>query len=125
MRRCPPRRGGSKWKGRLPSSRSPVITAGQRSNTQMSVMLVPFWNGLALTLGAALSNSTRERPWASLPVTTRRIGLMSLMSTLAPLERMEIRRARRRPRFFCDGVHVGDDVDHHRLFHLDGAVERA
>src|SRR5882672_5574977 len=40
----------------------------------MSVMQVPRTTAPGLTLGAALSNSTRERPRASLPVTTRRIG---------------------------------------------------
>src|ERR1700756_5206190 len=39
-------------------------------------MQVPLLIAPGLTLGAALSNSTRERPFASLPVTTRRIGLM-------------------------------------------------
>src|SRR5215210_6699943 len=34
-------------------------------------------SGRGLTLGAALSNSTRERPCASLPVTTRRIGFIA------------------------------------------------
>jgi len=41
----------------------------------MSVMQVPRTIAPGLMLGAALSNSTRERPCASLPVTTRRIGL--------------------------------------------------
>src|SRR5690348_4209508 len=105
----------------------------------MSVMLVPFWNGLALTFGAALSNSTRERPCASLPVTTRRIGLMSLMrcsagmngsparcrSCFAPLEGMEVRRAARLPRLFGDGVHVGDHVHHDRPVDLKRPLERA
>src|SRR5712691_13400647 len=40
-------------------------------------MQVPRTIAPGLTLGAALSNSTRERPAASLPVTTRRIGLMA------------------------------------------------
>src|SRR5215471_4891871 len=39
-------------------------------------MQVPLLIAPGLTLGAALSNSTRERPLASLPVTTRRIGLI-------------------------------------------------
>jgi len=39
-------------------------------------MQVPLLTAPGLTLGAALSNSTRERPFASLPVTTRRIGLI-------------------------------------------------
>src|ERR1700722_2428684 len=38
-------------------------------------MQVPRLTAPGLTFGAALSNSTRERPLASLPVTTRRIGL--------------------------------------------------
>src|SRR5580693_3114185 len=38
-------------------------------------MQVPLLTAPGLTFGAALSNSTRERPCASLPVTTRRIGL--------------------------------------------------
>ena len=51
-------------------------TDGQVSNVQMSVMPVPFLKVLALTRGAALSYSTLERPFSSLPVTTRRTGLM-------------------------------------------------
>jgi len=40
-------------------------------------MHVPRLIAPGLTLGAALSNSTQDRPWASLPVTTRLIGLGS------------------------------------------------
>src|SRR5262245_11984574 len=76
MRRCPPFSGGSKLNGSRPSSRSPEIGAGQCSNTQISVMHVPGRIAPGFTLGAALSYSTRERPCASLPVTTRRIGLI-------------------------------------------------
>jgi len=36
-----------------------------------------------LTLGAALSNSTRERPRSSLPVTTRRIGFTFSVTTMS------------------------------------------
>src|ERR1051326_6308592 len=46
----------------------------------MSVMQVPRLIAPGLTFGAALSNSTQERPCASLPVTTRRIGFGSLVS---------------------------------------------
>src|ERR1044071_8312663 len=46
----------------------------------MSVMQVPRLIAPGLTFGAALSNSTQERPWASLPVTTRRIGFGSLVN---------------------------------------------
>ena len=42
-------------------------------------------DGARLTLGAALSNSTRERPCASLPVTTRRIGLGVSLIMVSPL----------------------------------------
>src|ERR1700752_1182933 len=50
-------------------------------------MQVPLLTAPGLTLGAALSNSTRERPCASLPVTTRRIGLIgSGMSVLVDLK---------------------------------------
>src|SRR5215831_3177638 len=76
MRRCPPAAGGSKWNGRAPSSRSPEIGAGTDLYTHTSVMQVPLLTAPGLTLGAALSNSTRERPRASMPVTTRRIGLI-------------------------------------------------
>src|SRR6266851_4863108 len=74
MRRCPPAAGGSKWNGRLPSSRLPEIGAGDCRYTQTSVMQVPRTIAPGLTLGAGPSNNTRARPWASLPVTTRRIG---------------------------------------------------
>src|SRR5258707_12142820 len=40
----------------------------------MSVMQVPRLIAPGLTLGAALSNSSHDRPPSSLPVTTRRIG---------------------------------------------------
>src|SRR4029078_9421915 len=43
-----------------------------------SVMHVPRLIAPGLTFGAALSNSTHDRPCASLPVTTRRIGFGSL-----------------------------------------------
>src|ERR1700719_1089144 len=43
----------------------------------MSVMQVPRLIVPELTLGAAVSSNTQERPSASLPVTTRRIGLGS------------------------------------------------
>src|SRR5450759_2305065 len=85
MRSRPPRVGGSNTNGTLPSSRSPEISAGQLSNSQMSVMPVPFLKVLAMTLGAALSISTRDLPCASLPVTTRRIGLIpSLIALILP-----------------------------------------
>src|SRR5258705_1819054 len=74
MRRCPPRSGGSKWKGRLPSSRSPEIGAGQSWKTQRSVMPALGATAPGLTLGAGPSKITRDRPRSSFPVTTRRMG---------------------------------------------------
>src|SRR5947208_1205776 len=74
MRKWPPFSGGSKWKGRLPSSRSPEMTAGQLWNTQMSVIPALALTAPGLTLGAALSKKTRDLPCASFPVTTRRMG---------------------------------------------------
>src|SRR5215468_12631444 len=59
--------------------------AGECPYTQISVMQVPRTIAPGLTLGAALSNSTHERPCASLPVTTRRIGLGSAIVLLAAL----------------------------------------
>src|SRR6185369_16034629 len=53
------------------------MTAGALLYTQMSVMQVPRLIAPGLTFGAALSNSTHDRPCASLPVTTRRIGFSS------------------------------------------------
>src|SRR6266849_8568178 len=50
------------------------MTAGQLWNTQMSVMPALELTAPGLTLGAAPSKSTRERPYSSFPVTTRRIG---------------------------------------------------
>src|ERR1700756_899882 len=89
----------------------------------MSVMLVPFWNGLVFTLGAALSNSTRERPCASLPVTTRRMGLgASLIGFgLSGVRANPVRRSA--PRFVGDRVHVGHDVDDRWPFHRVGPLE--
>jgi hypothetical protein len=46
---------------------------------QTSVMQVPGRMAPGLTFGASLSQSTQERPCASLPVTTRRIGLILLL----------------------------------------------
>src|SRR5215831_20764174 len=43
----------------------------------MSVMQVPRLIAPGFTLGAALSNRRQDRPCASFPVTTRRIGLTS------------------------------------------------
>src|SRR5260221_8880539 len=74
MRKCPWVWGGSKWNGRLPSSRSPEMIAGQLWKTQMSVMPALGLTAPGLTFGAALSNSTRDFPFASFPVTTRRMG---------------------------------------------------
>src|SRR5262249_37398100 len=48
----------------------------------MSVMQVPRLIAPGFTLGAALSNRTQDRPCASFPVTTRRIGVTS--STIDP-----------------------------------------
>src|SRR5258708_36730460 len=50
------------------------MTAGQLWNTQMSVMPALALTAPGLTLGAAPSKSTRERPYSSFPVTTRRMG---------------------------------------------------
>src|SRR5258707_6049252 len=50
------------------------MTAGQLWNTQMSVMPALELTAPGLTLGAALSKSTRERLCPSFPVTTRRMG---------------------------------------------------
>src|SRR5260221_9014077 len=50
------------------------MIAGQLWKTQTSVMPAPGLTAPGLTFGAAPSKSTRERPCASFPVTTRRIG---------------------------------------------------
>src|SRR5436309_165965 len=50
------------------------MSAGQLWNTQMSVIAALALTAPGLTLGAALSKSTRDLPCASFPVTTRRIG---------------------------------------------------
>src|SRR6266852_4835244 len=50
------------------------MSAGQLSKTQMSVIPALALTAPGLTLGAALSNSTRDLPCASFPVTTRRMG---------------------------------------------------
>jgi hypothetical protein len=70
----------------LPSSRVPEISAGHESKTHTSVIAVPFLKALALTLGAALSKTTQDRPCASLPVTTRRMGLIPSAMALCLLE---------------------------------------
>src|SRR5258708_9071072 len=49
------------------------MIAGQLWKTQMSVMPALGLTAPGLTFGAAPSKSTRERPCASFPVTTRRI----------------------------------------------------
>src|SRR4029077_10021130 len=51
----------------------------------MSVMQVPRTIAPGLTLGAALSNRTHERPCASFPVTTRRIGFGVSVMLVSPL----------------------------------------
>src|SRR5262249_21291577 len=56
----------------------------------MSVMHVPRLIAPGFTLGAALSNRTQERPCASFPVTTRRIGL-----TASAIARLLIGRLRK------------------------------
>jgi hypothetical protein len=50
------------------------MIAGQLWNTQMSVMPALGLTTPGFTFGAGPSNNTRERPCASLPVTTRRMG---------------------------------------------------
>src|SRR2546421_3054748 len=62
-------------------------------------MQVPRTIAPGLTLGAALSNSTREQPCASLPVTTRRIGLIAAVMSRIP----------RRPRVVLSGQFDEDD----------------
>src|SRR4051812_22115740 len=74
MRRCPPWCGGSNLKGRLPSSRSPEIGAGQRSHTQRSVMAALAATPPGVTFGGGPSKRTRGRPRAAFPVTPRPVG---------------------------------------------------
>src|SRR5690348_5722277 len=74
MRRWPPSGRGSKLYGRWPSSRSPAIGAGEVWYTHRSVMPAPGRTGAPIAFGAGPSQSTRERPRSSVPVTTRRIG---------------------------------------------------
>src|SRR6266852_4524229 len=50
------------------------MSAGQLSKTQMSVIPALALTAPGLTLGAALSKSTRDLPCSSFPVTTRRMG---------------------------------------------------
>jgi len=50
-----------------------------------SVMQVPRTIAPGLTFGAALSNKTPERPCASFPVTTRRIGFGVSVMWVSPL----------------------------------------
>jgi hypothetical protein len=50
----------------------------------MSVMQMLWLIVPGLTFGAALSNSTHDRPYSSLPVTTRRIGFGSLSIAISP-----------------------------------------
>ena len=54
----------------------------------MSVMQVPGRIAPGFTLGAALSNRTFDLPRASLPVTTRRIGLMA--SVMLPFDSQDM-----------------------------------
>src|SRR5258707_3891782 len=56
-------------------------------------MQVPRLIAPGFTLGAALSNSTQERPCVSFPVTTRRIGFTS--SAIAGPRARSIAKARR------------------------------
>src|SRR5689334_12110901 len=84
MRRCPPASGGSNLKGSLPQSRSPETSTGQDSNTQRSVIAALAATAPGLTFGAGPSKSTHERPCASWPVTTRRIGFTSCVIRPAP-----------------------------------------
>src|SRR5262245_41611264 len=58
----------------------------------MSVMQVPRTTAPGSTLGAALSNSTCERPWASFPVTTRLIGLGASVMATFPFWRLTLAR---------------------------------
>src|SRR4030095_7011102 len=96
----------------------------------MSVIAVPFLNAFALTLGAALSYSTHDRPCSSLPVTTRRMGLMpSAMSVSRflnlPTTLIGVKvSGNRGPRMRRDRVHVRDDIDNDGLPHRDRALER-
>src|SRR5258706_1375113 len=90
-------------------------------------MPVPFLKALALTLGAALSNSTFDLPCASFPVTTRRIGLIPsaivASSVSGFLVRMEIPAARG-PGMRRDRVHVGYHIHNHRSVHGDRLLQR-
>src|SRR5260370_733948 len=97
----------------------------------MSVILVPFWKGLVFTFGAALSSRTPDRPCSSLPVTTRRIGLIASSIVVSVtklgarfLERMKVWRAGRGPRLVGDRVQVADGVDHDRLVNGDRLRDR-
>src|SRR5712692_4905924 len=67
-----------------------------------------------LTLGAALSNRTRDRPCVSLPVTTRRIGFM--VSAIAPS---------RIPGLYLIGLHITgfDDSGRARYIRAHESIE--
>src|SRR3954451_17677099 len=90
MRRCPPSAGGSKRNGQAPSSDVLSSGTGHCWNAQMSVMPALAATPPTFTLGAALSYSTTERPLASWPVTTRRIGRIGTAMALF-LIRLDVR----------------------------------
>ncbi len=80
IRKIVPLIGGSSDMRRLAASALPALEAGAPSLTQRSVSAKSARPGSVSTCGDGASLTKMERPWASCPVTMRRIGLIMAAS---------------------------------------------
>src|SRR5215468_2221627 len=69
-----PRAGGSSTMGRAAASAEPALAAGARSVTQRLIRARPGIPGISSAWGDGPSMMMMDLPWASCPVTTRRMG---------------------------------------------------
>src|SRR5262245_29772148 len=106
-RQIVPRAGGSSPTGRAAASPDPALAAGARSVTQRLVRARPGIPGISSAWGDGPSMMMMDLPWASCPVTTRRMGRVTGPPSLLHPHVLDGRRPRVR-------------VDEHegRLHHL-------
>src|SRR5213594_20166 len=84
-RKMVPRAGGSRTTGRAAASADPALAAGARSVTQRLMRARPGMPSSSRTWGDGPSMMMTDLPWASCPVTTRRMGrLIGGASLLQP-----------------------------------------
>src|SRR5882672_11466713 len=97
-RKIVPCAGGSRTIGRAAASAEPVLAAGARSVTHRLMRARPGMPSSSRMCGDGPSMMMMDLPWASWPVTTRRMGRLTSGSSLSQAHVFE----RRRPRVWVD-----------------------